>query len=250
MPIVKNRSLLRKLLSLITGVLALFIVSAVALTVWALEGPLYQPLCGERPPFVRPLSRDQAVFVARAVYIGRTAEDRPGHELGHWALAIVEHRYWGLPWWSSKFVLLSNGGFEKGVEYFVDGDRSRLVSHVVPLIEIGTCSRSAPLKRADIDLLVLQDGPPKAGVRVIGRVVHQRPGSPAAAGVSVEIRGPRGLAVSTTNERGIYDVKLLPPGHYSISVTAADQPDWLPQNFHYEHDLQSGDVWGRTLAVK
>jgi hypothetical protein len=101
------------------------------------------------------VSPQQAVFIVKTVFVGRIDREyaaESGHKMGHWAIAKVQHRYWGLPWWSSQIVLLSSGGFEKGEDYFVDGDRSSLISSFVPIVNIGTCTRFAPLKQADIDL--------------------------------------------------------------------------------------------------
>lgn len=245
----RTRSFRQRFASAIAGLLCIFTFFAVALTTWKLDGPLNQPLCLERAPFVKPLSPHQAVFIARVLYAGRTDRDfSSGHEWGHWALARVEHRYWGLPWWSSEVVFLANGGFEKGKAYFVDGDRSSLVSYFVPLVDIGTCTRSAPLERADIDLRILRDGPPKAGVRIVGRVFRQSSGRPQVApGVKVEITGPAGPLFVNSDERGVYDALGLPPGHYSLSVGSAEPER---SQFSFQNDLEAGDVWGRTLWVK
>lgn len=249
-----RRSLRRRVVRVFAGLFLALSFTAVALTIWALDGPLDQPLCKEPPPFAKPVSPQQAVFIAKAAYVGRI--DRryaanSGHEMGHWALAKVQHRYWGLPWWSSRIVLLSNGGFEKGEEYFVDGDRSSLISSFLPIVNIGTCSRSAPLERADVDLRILRDGNPVSSVRIIGRVVRQLVGQPPefAQGVGVEITGPKGATVLKSDERGIYDASGLPPGHYSLSLESSAQLDYM-QHWSIEHDLNVGDVWGETLRAK
>jgi len=249
-----RRNLRRRVFKVFAGLFLALSFTALALTIWALDGPLYQPSCKEPPPFAKPVSPQQAVFIAKAVYVGRIDRKyaaKSGHEMGYWALAKVQHRYWGLPWWSSRIVLLSNGGFEKGEEYFVDGDRSSLISSFVPIVNIGTCSRSAPLQRADVDLRILRDGTPVSSVRIIGRVVRQRLGQPPefAQGVVVDITGPKGATVWKTDERGIYDANGLPPGHYSLSLEPSAQLDYM-QHWSTEHDLKVGDVWGETLGAK
>jgi hypothetical protein len=246
-----RRNLSRKFVWTFVALLLAYGVCATALTIWKLDGPLSQPLCSERPPFVKPLSQRQAVFVAKVLHIGRTDRDyQSGHEMGHWALARVQHQYWGLPWWSSKIVFLANGAFENGREYFVDGDRSSLVSQMVPLVHIGTCTRSAPLERADIDLGILQDGPPKSGVRIVGRVLRQPVGRPqeVVSGTKVQISGPGERLFVTSDEKGIYDAAGLPPGHYSLSA-GSDEVDFQAL-LSIQNTLKSGDVWGRTLWVK
>ena len=249
----EGRALHRRIARTAAGLFSVYVVFAVTLTIWKLAGPLVQPYCSERPPFAKPLSPRQAVFTAKVLYVGRVDRDyavRSGHKVGLWALAHVEHKYWGLPWWSSALVFLADGGFEKGNEYFVDGDRSSLVSHFVPLVHIGTCTRFGPLERADIDLRVLQDGPPRSGVRIIGRVVRQPLGnsSEVAQGIKIEITGPAGLLFVVSDEHGVYDASGLPPGHYSLSTGPAE-PDWMT-SIPLQRDLKAGDVWGRTLLVK
>jgi hypothetical protein len=252
--VIASRSWRRKLTFILAGLFLVLSLAASALTIWALEGPLSQPYCGERPPFRKPLSSQQAVFIARAVYVGRIDREYAAHldhKTGNWALASVQHRYWGLPWWSSQLVLLSDGAFEEGEEYFVDGDRSSLISSFVPIVHLGTCNRSGPLERADIDLRVLREGTPVSGIRIIGRVVRQPLGQPPefAQGIRVEITGPRGTVVAISDERGIYDANGLPPGHYSLDVESGTRLDYL-QSLSIQHDLNLGDVWGKTLWVK
>lgn len=247
----ERRNVSRKFVRAFASLLLAYAVCAAALTIWKLDGPLSQPLCSERPPFVKPLSQRQAVFIAKVLHVGRTdRDDQSGRIIGHWALAYVQHQYWGLPWWSSKIVFLANGGFENGREYFVDGDPSSLASHIVPLVQIGTCTRSATLERADIDIRILQDGPPKSGVRIVGRVLRQPVGRPqeVVPGTKVEITGPGGRLFVTSDEKGIYDAAGLPPGHYSLSA-GSDEVAYQAL-LSIQSTLKSGDVWGRTLWVK
>src|SRR5690242_6249362 len=68
--------------------------------------------CYVRPPFVKPVYPEQAVFTSRILYVGGVDPKygmRSGHRIGSWAIAYVKHRYWGLPWWSSALVVLSLG---------------------------------------------------------------------------------------------------------------------------------------------
>jgi len=94
-----GRGLHRRIAWTAAGLFSVYVVSAVTLTIWKLEGPLVQPYCSERPPFAKPLSPWQAVFTAKVLYVGRVDRDytvRSGHKVGLWALARVEHTYWGL----------------------------------------------------------------------------------------------------------------------------------------------------------
>jgi hypothetical protein len=245
----------RRLIRIAAGFVLALVLTATAVTIWALEMPATQPYCKIGPPFAKPLSPTQAVFTAKALYVGRidrTYAEDSGHRKGLWAVARVKRRLWGLPWWSSQIVLLSNGGFEKGDEYFVDGSRSSFLSSLMPIVDVGSCSRTARLEHAEIDLRVLHDGVPASGARVIGRVIRQPLGGAPefAQGVGVAIGGSQGTTVVVSDERGIYDAQGLPPGHYSLGVEPAARLDSMPPQWSIEHDLRASEVWGETLYVK
>jgi hypothetical protein len=211
---------------------------------------------GYDPPFVKQRFPTQAVFVANVIYLGYPRGYVAGHKASDWAVARVQRGFWGLPWWNSSFVLLTQYLFEGGEQYFVDGQRrAGLLTLGLPIVEFGTCSRSGRVGNAEVELRVLQDGPPKNGVRIIGRAMR-RTHAPnyreeTAPGVNVIIAGPAGSVTTTTDLHGIYDVKGLPPGRYSIHTNSYSQ-NWhgYPSCGLQENPaLRSGDVWGCTIRI-
>ena len=211
---------------------------------------------GYDPPFVKQRFPTQAVFVAKVICLGYPRGDVAGHKASGWAVARVQRGFWGLPWWNSSFVLLTQYLFEGGEEDFVDGQlRGGLLTLGLPIVEFGTCSRSGRLSNAEVELRVLQNGPPKSGVRIIGRAMR-RTHAPnyreeTAQGINVLITGPAGSVTATTDQHGIYDVTGLPPGRYSIRTDIYSE-NWrgypscgLPEN----PTLASGDVWGCTIRI-
>lgn len=93
------------------------------------------------------------------------------------------------------------------------------------------------MDRAVISLRVLQDGPPKSGVRIIGQVFESYfAASSPARGVNVRIAGPNGDVVLATDDQGIYDITGLPPGHYSVGV-GSREAIWTGE-------LKTGEIGG------
>jgi hypothetical protein len=193
--------------------------------------------CGEAAPFVRPQFPDQAVFVARVIHVDPMFG----------AVALVEHHYWGLPWWSRRLVLLHFGRPKDVI--FVDGRRADgLLTHFLPVVE-RRCGRTNFFKDAEVDLRVLNDGPPKNGVRVIGRVSRWIPGTnfdyAPVSGLEVVVAGTAGTFTAITDQHGIYDISGLPPGRYSVSAEAANGKGLDSYRCPMRsEDLRSGDVWG------
>jgi hypothetical protein len=173
-----------------------------------------------------------------------------------WSIALVERRYWGLPWWARKFVLIGHSGvLKKGSQYFIDGDRSGYrIAKFLPYVDFHCGNRTRLLSEADLETRLLKDGPPKSGDRIIGRTLRRfgvgdwRP----ALGVTVRITGPEGTISTVTDQQGIYDLVGLPPGHYSVRADAEDDADTFPrENYErVEGELRSGDIWGRDILVK
>lgn len=221
-----------------TGVVLLILVLACTFT------SLYLPFdfnCykGGRPVSIQTSPR-HTVFTGRVLTLGR-----PLHSRGcPWALLRVEHIYWGLPRWMSGMVIV-RGYFretDKDQEYFVDAYRSDgVLTRFIPVVEFYPCCHTTLLKNAEVDLRVLQDGPPKSGVRIIGRVYDLRatnrgafvPDSP------ILVTGPAGPISTLTDKAGIYDLRDLPPGHYSMRVGLRD----------YGADLKTGDIWEEYLYL-
>jgi hypothetical protein len=76
--------------------------------------------CRVHPPFSRPLYDTQAVFVAKIVYV--PVAWNPSKNYEPWTIGLLQHRYWGLPWWTPRLVVLGHSApyLRKGGEYFID----------------------------------------------------------------------------------------------------------------------------------
>jgi hypothetical protein len=98
-----------------------------------------------------------------------------------------------------------------------------------------------------VDLRVLQDGPPKDGVRIIGRVyTGMYVTSEPARGIKLLITGPGGSISTTTDHQGVYDLVGLAPGHYSVDVESGSHSDYRDRA---QADVKSGEVWEATLIA-
>jgi hypothetical protein len=233
----------------------LFADIAVTLGISALHSSLWSPDCGGRSLFVHSLFPGHSVFTARIVLTGPSiqvlknvsrmdpqASDVLGLHVGDWAIAAVQKRFWGVPW--PPFVLLTNGIYWKGEKYFIDGRRTHgLLTEFLPVVEAGPCSRSKPLVDAELELRVLQEGPPAKGVRIIGyatspgpaRDVLQRPKArPPLPGAHVLVTGPSGTAVVTTDENGVYEIDGAPPGDYRLKLELPDTEDAPEQDIRMQ----------------
>jgi hypothetical protein len=241
---------------------------AVTLGISALRSSLWSPDCSGRSLFVRSLFPGYSVFTARVIVAGpsiqvltnlsrtdRQASDVLGLHVGDWAIAAVQKKFWGVPW--PPLVLLINGIYWKGEKYFIDGRRAHgLLTEFLPIVEAGPCSRSRPLVDADLELRVLQEGPPAIGDRIIGYAISQAPvrdvlqppkARPPLPGAHVLVTGPSGTAVITTDENGVYEIDGAPPGDYRLKLELPDTQDAPEQNIRIqEMDRQSiaeRDFW-------
>ena len=218
--------------------MALFSFVVFVCAVASLYAPLFELDCGGRPPVSVQTSPQQAVFTARVMFIGRSWFSKEPR----WALLRVERIYWGLPRWMAGIVILRSYFREadQGRQYFVDAYRSQgALTRFLPVVEHYPCCHTAFISDAEADLRVLRDGPPKSSVRIIGRVYSFLPrGMKFVPAVRVEAIGPRGSVFSMTDEHGIYDLKDLPPGRYSLRLGSVE---------HGGTDLKAGDVWGGDL---
>jgi len=245
----------RKLtLALLTVFLATGL-SAVTILLMSLYTAINRGDCGVHPPFARPLYDTQAVFVAKIVYV--PVAWNPSKNYEPWTIGLVQRRYWGLPWWTPRLVVLGHSApyLRKGGEYFIDADRNGgRFSAIFPYLEFRCGSRTKPLSDAPLELRLLDEGPPKSGVRIIGRTIRRFGVGEwrSAVNVTVRITGPGGAISTITDQHGIYDVIGLPAGHYSVRSDPEDDADAFPRE-NYERregDLKAGDIWGRDVLVK
>jgi len=215
--------------------------------------------CGPPSPYLKPRDQWHALFTARVLYVGRVDRKyamQSGHRFGPWAIARVEHRYWGLPWWSSQVVVLAPGWYQEGTIYFVDGKSGWLpYSKYLPIAYTGACNRTQPLSEAVVDTRILSQGPPSDGVRIIGRTYRRKAGNEGgydlAPGMQVEIVGPSGSTIVVSDAQAVYDATGLPPGHYSVKVENPDRTDQRNASlFERNADLKFGQIGGRPVYSK
>jgi hypothetical protein len=163
--------------------------------------------------------RDRAVFTAHVLQLMGRVYNWDGKSLSSQVLAIVKERYWGLPWYWPKVVLLDGSypcdtAMEAGQDYLVSG---RLARYGV--LEVNGCSRTQPLRTAQIDLRTLDGShcaPP--GGTLIGRTYNLKKElreRHLVPNLLVTFRDQDGKTYSTRSDKdGIYELQHLPPGTY------------------------------------
>jgi hypothetical protein len=161
-----------------------------------------------------------AVFTARVVQLLGTAHARNGKRYAQRALAVVQRRYWGLPWYWPKVVVL-DGGFlcnielSDGDEYLVSGRRG-----LYGMLDVGGCSRTQPLKTAQIDMRALDGSRCAApGGAIIGRVTqsnqNQQEESPVR-NTALTFRDWNGAVYRTQSDQEVFEMRHLPAGPYAL----------------------------------
>lgn len=203
--------------------------------------------CSKRAP-ISTLGPGQVVFVARVVRTLGRCEERSGHRWCTAAVAIVQERFWGI---RSSVALLTQGFFENGEQYLLDGVHANgPLTRFLPIVGFWPCNHSARLKDAEVDLRVLRDKSPRSGVRIIGSVTQYNGRKrEAAPGRNVVITGPSGPVTITTDSQGIYDLSGLPPGHYEIHSETHGSGPWHTQCGNGQ-ELKSGEVGGCALDIE
>lgn len=166
--------------------------------------------------------RDQAVFTAHVIQlVGRTYDFKnEPRRMSSLALAVVKQRYWGLPWYWPRIVLLDGGslcgiGLAEGEDYLVSGSRERY-----GVLDVSVCSRTQPLKGAEIDSRTLDGshctgpGGTLIGGVLLGRDPYRNPRIPNAP---LTLRDQDGNEHSTRSDAiGIYELQHLAPGDYTL----------------------------------
>ena len=244
----------RKMATILLGCLGLILFVSLGVFTLAVQPYFIGDCSGYDPPFVRPRSANHAVFIGKVIYVGNSRY-RAGRKLGAWAIVRVEQRFWGLSRWNRRYLVLTQGVFESGQEYFISGNRRDGLLTGFLIVEAELCRPPAPLKDAEAELCILQDGPPKNGVRIIGRVTHYLMpdySTEGLPGINVVIVGPGGSVITTTDRHGIYDVTGLPPGRYSIRTDTSNGKSQQYDTCGLSSEnptLAAGDVWGCTISL-
>jgi protocatechuate 3,4-dioxygenase beta subunit len=89
------------------------------------------------------------------------------------------------------------------------------------------CSRTRPVTKADEDLRFLENIPPfGTGAQVYGTVIHweydlaegHSNAKGPVQGIPVMLRGPGGAFAVTTDRKGRYEIRGIPPGSYELQA--------------------------------
>jgi hypothetical protein len=255
--VAKRRPLPRRLaVAAIGGVLVAVLLLLGTLAVSAEQSFADENDCGERPWFTRPLSSDHAAFTARAIRVGHVTQIS-GRWAGDWAIGLVQERFWGLPWWNPRLVLLTNQTFWEGETYLIDGKRDRrLLSRLLPIVEAGPCTRTAPVAHS-LELRLLRKPPSPNEVRIVGFVddhIHPREAPPVPLppkrdayrmtkdeiyalverrnyslvnyhwyevylpGARVRVTGSSGSVIVTSDRDGLFEVAGMCPDDYKLEL--------------------------------
>jgi len=203
-----------------------------------LTSPAFCCSCGNSTPIQKTAARyqERAVFTAHVVQLIGNIYDWDGKRLSDRVLAVVHQRYWGMPWYWPKVVILDGSypcdiAMAIGEDYLVSGMPERY-----GVLAVNMCSRTQPLQIAQLDLRTL-DGSHCAvpGGTVIGhllnwddKVQHNRP-APYAS-VNLRDQNDKTYKVQSDGD-GIYELRHLPPGIY------------VPESlFSHEHYASSGRI--------
>lgn len=180
--------------------------------------------CSNNTPIQKTAAyyKDRAVFTARVVQLMGKIDNWDGKQYSEMVLAVVNRRFWGLPWYWPKVVIL-DGGYDSvmadGDEYLISGRRIRY-----GVLDVGGCSRTRMLKTAQVDLRTLDGslcgGP---GGTVLGTLYAYRPQQtldlvfrPNETVTLTDSGGRRYSA--TTDAAGIFQFFHLRPGEYGIGT--------------------------------
>jgi hypothetical protein len=196
--------------------------------------------CSNSTPIQQTSERygESAVFSAHVIQlVGRIYNFRSQPKrMSSLALAVVKDRYWGLPWYWPKIVLLDGSypcdiAMAEGEDYLVSGTRARY-----GVLKVNGCSRTQPLKSAQIDLRTLDGshcfGP---GGTLIGRVFREKE---PISDVRLTFLGQDGTGYTARSDsNGIYELRHLPPGPYmlesGISGHQFASTNWYPHSFSH-----------------
>lgn len=226
-----------------------FIVACGVAILASLSLPWWPPIgdCGGRPLIDAAGHPLNIVFTARLLLVG------PRSFMGSslWSAGRVEQRFADVPSWGGNIVFL-RGSFkkaDKAGQFFVEGQRSTgVLTRFLPIIEPVPCGRTRPLKYADVPLRILQDGLPRDGARLLGRVYRYRSKTPVA-GIKVLLDGPDGTKALQTDSSGIFDVSGLRSGEYTVRL------EWKPREGAFEDPsratvwLENGQIGEQDLAL-
>jgi hypothetical protein len=238
----RNQKIVRSLRT-VTMTLILVLVASVVLDILI---PPFNLDCNKRSSISR-FAPGNVIFVGKVVGTLGPCKNYAGRHFCNGAIALVNERFSGV---TSRFELLTEGFFEDGQTYLIDGIRSDgPLTRFIPLVRFRPCNDTARIEDSAVNLRVLREGIPTTDVRIIGEVTrYDGRKRQAAPGIDVTIDGPFGITSVSTDRGGIYDFNHLPPGRYQIYLEKSDSVS------SYGHcgsgqDLKSGDTGGCTLFL-
>jgi len=186
--------------------------------------------CSNSTPIQRTSDHyaDRAVFTAHVVQLMGRIYNWDGKRLSSQVLAVVKERYWGLPWYWPKIVILDGSypcdiAMEEGQDYLVSGHRWRY-----GVLGVNGCSRTQPLSMAQVDLRTL-DGSHCAGPggTVMGRIHRGRDSyrvNPIAPDLEMTFRDQDGnIYTAQSDDDGIYEVQHLAAGIYTLDSRISER---------------------------
>lgn len=218
----------------ITGIaipLALVPVGSVLMSICLVGQDNYiGDLCLSRPPFTAQQYPRQAVFTARVLGSFQSPRLQRGAFKEHGALILVKKTFWGLSRSDRGLgILLISRFYDRNPfqadMYFVEADRlDGSLTRFLPIFRDHSCTRTAPLQDAEIQLRVLRDGLPSNGIRILGETVGERQKEKNSnsyylervphVNVTIEGFGRDKPFSAVSDENGVYDISGLPPGGY------------------------------------
>jgi hypothetical protein len=214
--------------------------------------------CGVAGVFSKSTIVRDAAFTAHVIRAGHQikASDR---WVGYWALVSIQEQFIG--WRLPHLAILTEGVFQDGNDYFVDGRRPKgLLTRFLPIVEIDICNRTRLLSDAGIPLRLLRSTFPTNDVLIIGRVKRwletgtRQPYEPqeyvAVQGAHAAITGPSGTVVATTGEDGIYSADRLPPGKYSVRLQTNGGSQNVMALSDWSGDLKPGEVADYSFSIR
>ena len=179
--------------------------------------------CANGIPIQRTYGRysDRAVFTARVIQLMSRVYHFDGVRSSSKVLAVVHQRYWGLPWYWPRIVVLDGSypcdiAMREGEEYLVSGRRKRY-----GVLDVAVCSRTQPLKTAQVDLRTLDGSHCAApGGTLIGHALRfSEPSehfSPAPDTVLTFWDGFGKAYMTRSDKDGVFELRHLPPGLYTM----------------------------------
>jgi hypothetical protein len=180
--------------------------------------------CSNRVPLQKGHSqyRERAVFTAHVIQLMGNVGIRNGKQHSRMAIAVVRERFWGLPWYWPKIVVLDGGSFcnielADDEDYLVSGFRMRY-----GFLDVSVCSRTSPLRWAQVDLRTLDGSRCSApGGTIVGQLYTMSGNGrdtfapvPGETFAVADVAGKRYRA--TTDKTGLFELAHLPAGPYEI----------------------------------